>query len=61
MDIVEKLAADCITGFTVGKRPLAYQPEKLQQRGVMTLRDAKARKGGARVEHFQCSKGKLKR
>ena len=50
MDIVEKLAADHhITGFTVGKHALAYQRDKLQQRGVMTLRDAKARNGRARI------------
>jgi error-prone DNA polymerase len=50
MDIVEKLAADYhITGFTVGKHPLAYQRAELQKRNVMTLRDAKARSGGASV------------
>lgn len=36
MDIVEKLASDHhITGFTVGKHALAYQRDKLQQRGVV--------------------------
>jgi error-prone DNA polymerase len=47
MDIAEKLTADYhITGFTVGKHPLAYQRDELQQRKVLTLRDAKARNGG---------------
>jgi error-prone DNA polymerase len=50
MDTAEKLLADYhITGFTVGKHPLAYQRAELQRREVLPLREAKARAAGARV------------